>query len=169
MAAVSRVRLMEQRLREIEREQRLVNHRIRDIQRWADGLPEVTLRAAESALESLPVEELPPPLAVGVLELEGAAPEAEEALEVPAAGLDVKRVVMPSLQRTDMLRPSLGGKASPSRLTPPEHDRLRGYFGVGTLRKNRQAERENARQRMRVIFMLAMVLILGYILFRMVT
>ena len=84
-------------------------------------------------------------------------------------GLDVKRVVMPRLQRTDLLRPAIGGTATAARLVEPDHDRFRNYFGSAGLKRVREARNEQGSQRARTVFMLLMVATLGFILFKMIT
>ena len=109
---------------------------------------------------------------VGVLETESPdSPENETALDfVPGPdGLDTKRVVMPRLQRTDLLRPAIGGAAAANKLVEPEYDRFRNYFGAAGLRRVREARREQGNHRIRAIFMIVMVLTLGFILFKMIT
>ena len=107
-----------------------------------------------------------------MLEREAAdAPVDETALDFTPGpeGLDTKRVVMPRLQRTDLLRPALGGAAVAPRLAPPAHDRFRNYFGTAGLKRVREARKEQGSQRIRAVFMMIMVATLGFILFKMVT
>jgi len=78
-------------------------------------------------------------------------------------------VVMPRLQRTDLLRPAIGGTATAPRLMEPEHDRFHNYFGSAGLKRVREARKERGNQRIRTIFMVLMVATLGFILFKMVT
>ena len=106
-----------------------------------------------------------------MLEREAAdAPVDETALDFTPGpeGLDTKRVVMPRLQRTDLLRPAIGGAAA-NKLVEPEYDRFRNYFGAAGLRRVREARREQGNHRIRAIFMIVMVLTLGFILFKMIT
>jgi hypothetical protein len=116
---------------------------------------------------------IPPPIAIGVLEMDSAGDAQNEvALDFSPGpdGLDIKRVVMPRLQRTDLLRPALGGSsAAAARLMEPEHDRFRSYFGAAGLKRVREARRDRGSQRVRAIFMVLMVFTLGFILFKMVT
>ena len=109
---------------------------------------------------------------VGVMEMEAQdAPENELALEFAPGpdGLDTKRVVMPRLQRTDLLRPPIGGGASGSKLVEPEHDRFRTYLGSAGLKRVREARQDRGSHRIRAVFMIVMVLTLGFILLKMVT
>ena len=178
MAAMNRQTALERRLREVERERRRVRERIRDVRREID--PEEVgrlgrgprLRRAATAAPPPPVEDVPPPLALGVLEMESpVVPDQETSLDFEPGpdGLDTKRVVMPRLQRTDLLRPSIGGHPAATRLLEPEHDRFRNYLGSAGLKRVREARREKGSPRARAIFMVGMVLTLGYILFKMVT
>lgn len=171
MAALRKAQLLERRLREIEREGRRVRERICEVRRWADSMSEADRHLAESALREVPVEALPPPLATGVLEMESAdmpGPGVSVELAPGPEGLD-KRVVMPRLQRTDLLRPAIGGQGVSTRLLPPEHDRFRSYFGTTGLKRVREARQDRGHQRLRALFMVLMVLMLGFILFKMVT
>ncbi len=172
MAALRKAQLLERRLREIEREGRRVRERIREVRQWADSMSEADRHLAESALREVPMEAVPPPLATGVLEMESAdIPGHGVSVELAPGpeGLDTKRVVMPRLQRTDLLRPAVGGQGVSARLLPPEHDRFRSYFGTTGLKRVREARQDRGHQRLRALFMVLMVLILGFILFKMVT
>lgn len=179
MAAVRKQTVLERRLREIDRERNRVRHRIQEVRRWADSVPggvealeEWRRRRPDPPPPAAPVEAIPPPLAMGVLEMDAATgPENEIALDFAPGpeGLDTKRVVMPRLQRTDLLRPSIGGHASTPRLAEPEFDRFRSYFGTTGLKRVREARRERGSHRIRAIFMILMVLTLSYILFKMLT
>lgn len=177
MAARRKQSDLERRLKEIERERSELRARIDEVRRWADAVPadyaprtEPRLRAA-AVPESLR-RETSARAFLGV--------EAREAAETPADetslefapgpdGLDVKRVVMPRLQRTDLLRPAIGGSASATRLIEPEHDKFRNYFGSAGLKRVREVRKEQGSQRARAIFMLLMVATLGFILFKMIT
>ncbi|NCD23095.1 MAG: hypothetical protein EOL90_09170 [Spartobacteria bacterium] len=177
MAARRKQSDLERRLKEIERERSELRARIDEVRRWADAVPadyaprtEPRLRAA-AVPESLRRETS----ARAFLDV-----EAREAAETPADetslefapgpdGLDVKRVVMPRLQRTDLLRPAIGGSASATRLIEPEHDKFRNYFGSAGLKRVREVRKEQGSQRARAIFMLLMVATLGFILFKMIT
>ncbi|MDD2240894.1 MAG: hypothetical protein PHO14_05785 [Kiritimatiellae bacterium] len=163
---------MERRLRAIDRERRRVRTRIREVKRWAESLPESDVRLAEAALREMPVEAIPPPLAVDVLDMETEGmPAYGESVDFEPGpeGLDTKRVIMPRLQRTDLLRPAIGGQETVTRLMPPAHDRFRSYFGTTGLKRVREARQDRGRQRLRALFMILMVLGLGFILFKMVT
>lgn len=184
MAALRKRNAVERRLREIEREKAAVRAQLDEVRRWAEDVPdagqswpEPRLREAAipagyrrsdgafAALDGVPGR-------VGVLEREtDDAPEGETSLDFTPGpdGLDVKRVVMPRLQRTDLLRPSIGGSAVAPRLAAPEHDRFRNYFGTAGFKRVREARKEQGSQRLRTFFMLAMVATLGFILFKMIT
>ena len=184
MAALRKQTAFGRRLKEIEREKAELRARIEEVRRWADDLPSVDpgrpeprLREAaipcgyhrsEGAAASWPgVQE-----GIGVLERESDdVPEGETSLDFTPGpdGLDTKRVVMPRLQRTDLLRPSIGGSVAAPRLAVPEHDRFRNYFGTAGLKRVREARRDPGSQRLRTFFMLAMVATLGFILFKMIT
>lgn len=173
MAALRKPSAIERRLREIERERRRVRERIQEVRRWADSIPESDRMPREYAYRmETPAEVIAPPVAVGVLEMDSAEmPEHEMSLDFAPGpeGLDTKRVVMPRLQRTDLLRPAIGGHSASARLTEPEHDRFRSYFGTTGLKRVREARRDHGNQRLRASFMILMVLILGFILFKMIT
>ena len=175
MAASRKQNALERRLKEIEREKTEVRARLEEVRRWADAAPaemEPRLRAAavpdgyrgdaaaRRAADADVVER----------EAEG-SPDGETSLAFAPGpdGLDVKRVVMPRLQRTDLLRPAIGGGAASARLMEPEHDRFRNYFGSAGLKRVREARKEQGNQRVRAIFMILMVATLGFILFKMVT
>ncbi len=180
MALARKRSSLDRRLREIEREKRRVRERMREVRRWADPLPESDATWLESNRPSsqrqgygaASSETVPPPVAVGVLEMEAPmAPDQEVSLDFAPGpeGLNVKRVVMPRLQRTDLLRPSIGGQPVANRLLEPEHERFRNYIGSMGLRRVREARRERGSHRLRAMFMIGMVLLLGYILFKMLT
>lgn len=159
-------------MRAIDRERRRVRTRIREVKRWAESLPESDVRLAEAALRAMPIEAIPPPLAVGVLEMDtDEMPAYGESVDFAPGpeGLDTKRVIMPRLQHTDLLRPAIGGHDTVARLMPPEHDRFRSYFGTTGLKRVREARQDRGRQRLRALFMILMVLGLGFILFKMIT
>lgn len=171
---------LERRLRAIERERREVRRRLEEVRRFVSAAPAVSddrpaarvPRAEPAPPAPEPAEALPPPMQVGVLEMEAAdAPLHESSLEFAPGpdGLDMKRVVMPQLQRTDLLRPSAGGVANGGRLMVPEHDRLQNVYGTTGLGRVRRGRRDRAHQRIRALFMVGMVLVLGFILFKMVT
>ena len=168
MAAVRKSQSLDKRLREIEREKARVRERIEELRR----APGAGGRAGGESPLPAAADPVPPPLAVGVLEMESPdLPDREVALDFAPGpeGLDVKRVVMPRLQRTDLLRPSIGGHSAATRLMEPEHDRFRSYFGTTGLKRVREARRERGSHRLRAVFMIVMVLTLSYILFKMVT
>ena len=179
MAALRKQSALDKRLREIERERRRVRSRVDEVRRWADSVPDAAQMLKEPRFRGEPAvrayrhaDEIPPPLAVGVLEMDAVGmPENEMSLDFAPGpdGLDTKRVVMPRLERTDLLRPAIGGHAAATRLMEPEHDRFRNYFGSAGLKRVREARRDRGNHRVRAIFMMMMVMTLGYILFKMVT
>ena len=184
MAALRKRNAVERRLREIEREKAGVRARLEEVRRWADAIPDADQMLQEPRLREAAMPDGyhradgafaalgRGPSGGGVVEREAAAaPEDEMALDfMPGPeGLDTKRVVMPRLQRTDLLRPAIGGSASAPRLAAPEHDRFRSYFGTAGFKRVREARRERGSQRLRTLFMLGMVATLGFILFKMVT
>lgn len=173
----------ERRLREIEREKEQLRGQVEGIRRWADSLPVAERLTQESKWREIAISNVRRTEAVvdsqdldrgrvGVLETDSLnSPENEISLDFTPGpdGLDTKRVVMPRLQRTDLLRPAIGGNSSGSRLMEPSHDRFRNYFGTTGLKRVREARREKGNHRIRAIFMILMVLTLGFILFKMVT
>ena len=174
MAARRKHSDLERRLKEIEREKTEVRARLDEVRRWADAAPAETeprLRAAavpdgyrgDAAARRFAAED--------VVERESdGSPDGETLAFAPGPdGLDVKRVVMPRLQRTDLLRPAIGGGGASARLVEPEHDRFRNYFGSAGLKRVREARKEQGNQRVRAIFMILMVATLGFILFKMIT
>ncbi len=183
MAALRKGSALERRLREIEREKAEVRAQLEEVRRWADAVPAEDQRTLEPRLREPAVPagyargdlEFGPSsrrLAADVLEREAPEIPAEETFLDFAPGpegLDVKRVVMPRLQRTDLLRPALGGAVAAPRLGEPAHDRFRNYFGTAGLKRVREARKEQGSQRLRAIFMLGMVATLGFILFKMLT
>lgn len=182
MATSRRQTGWERRLREIERERERLREQISEVRRWADDIPDAEQMLQEprfrgSAAAGRATAAAPSAYGAGVggtgvLEMEAPeAPEGETSLDFQPGpdGLDTKRVVMPRLQRTDLLRPAIGGAAAASRLVEPEHDRFRNYFGSAGLKRVREARREQETHRVRAIFMILMVLTLGFILFKMVT
>ena len=178
--AAKRQTTLEKRLREIERERRRVRERIDEVRRMDPDMSGRGMRRGPRfrdepapAVAAPVAEELMPPVAVGVLEM-GTAESPENAVSLDfepggPEGLDTKRVVMPQLQRTDLLRPSIGATAAPTRLGAPEHDRFRNYFGTTGLKRVREARREQGNQRLRALFMMMMVFVLAFILLRMLT
>lgn len=170
MAAARKQNALERRLKEIEREKAEVRARLEAVRRWAAAAPvETEPRLREAAVPEgyrggRGIE-------ADVVEREAdESPDGETLAFAPGPdGLDVKRVVMPRLQRTDLLRPAIGGTASAARLMEPEHDRFRNYFGSAGLKRVREARREQGSQRVRAIFMIVMVATLGFVLFKMVT
>ncbi len=163
MAACRKIGAWERRLKEIEREKARLREQWEEVRRWPDAEPEVPrLPAAASYagddLAAGAVATAERPLGAAALDFEP-GPE----------GLDVKRVVMPRLERTDLLRPAIGGAAAAHRLVEPEHDRFRNYIGNIGLKRAREVRRERESQRLRTLFLAMMVLILGFILFYMVT
>ena len=161
-------------MKEIEREKAEVRARLDEVRRWADAAPAETeprLRAAavpdgyrgDAGARRSDVAD------VVERESEG-SPDGETLAFAPGPdGFDVKRVVMPRLQRTDLLRPAIGGGVASTRLMEPEHDRFRNYFGSAGLKRVREARKEQGNQRVRAIFMILMVATLGFILFKMIT
>lgn len=170
---------LERRLKEIEREKTELRARLQEVRRRTDESPVAAQLAAEPRLRDAavpagyrgdhPARRRNEP---AVFESDAAAaPEGEISLDFEPApdGLDTKRVVMPRLQRTDLLRPAIGGTASSARLMEPEHDRFRNYFGSAGLKRVREARREPGSQRARTVFMVLMVATLSFILFKMIT
>jgi hypothetical protein len=182
MAALRKQSVLERRLREIEREKKRLRKQMAEVRQWADdeAMP-VALRTEPrwrgGAGPASGRARVPAGDGAGagmgmarVIECEAErAPEEETTLDFAPGpeGLDTKRVVMPRLQRTDLLRPAIGGTGSASKLVEPEYDRFRNYFGSAGLKRVREARRERGSQRVRAIFMLVMVLTLGFILFKM--
>lgn len=184
MTALRRPNALERRLREIEREKAAVRAQLEEVRRWADAVPAADQMRPEPRLREAAIpagyhraDDAFAPYGrawggAGVLEREAEnAPEDETALDFTPGpeGLDTKRVVMPRLQRTDLLRPAIGGAAAAPRLAEPAHDRFRNYFGTAGLRRVREARKEKGSQRVRALFMMIMVATLGFILFKMVT
>ena len=170
MAAMRKPNAWERRLREIEREKAQVREQLEEVRRWAEANPEAYQALQEARSRPAAVPAVPAP--AGMEEREsGAVPEDGMAVDFAPGpeGLDTKRVVMPRLQRTDLLRPAIGGSAANARLAAPEHDRFRSYLGAAGLKRVRETRQEQGSQRVRTIFMAIMVAILGFILFRMVT
>ena len=177
MVASRKQNAWDRRLKEIEREKSAVRMQLEEVRRWAESVPDAAQMLQQPRLrdEAVPARAGHPGRPfhrTGVAELESvAAPENEASLDFTPGpeGLDTKRVVMPRLQRTDLLRPAIGGAASPGRLVEPEHDRFRNYFGSAGLKRVREARQEKGSQRIRTIFMICMVVTLGFILLKMVT
>lgn len=182
MATSRKQNAWERRLREIEREKQQVRGQMDEVRRWADSIPDAEQMLQEPRFRGTAApggRQAAAPTSygagyggVGVLELEAPdAPAGETSLDFEPGpdGLDTKRVVMPHLQRTDLLRPAIGGNTSAARLMEPEHDRFRNYFGSAGLKRVREARREQGTHRLRAIFMILMVMTLGFILFKMVT
>ena len=183
MATSRKQNAWERRLREIEREKERVRGQMDEVRRWADAIPDAeqmlqepryrgTAAPAGRQAAAAPASDGAGYGGAGVLEMEAPdAPDGETSLDFEPGpeGLDTKRVVMPRLQRTDLLRPAIGGTASAARLVEPEHDRFRNYFGSAGLKRVREARREQGTHRLRAIFMILMVMTLGFILFKMVT
>jgi hypothetical protein len=173
----------ERRLKEIEREKEQLRGQIEEVRRWADAIPDAEQMLQEPRWRGTIAPDARRTEAaagsygagfggVGVVEMESAnAPENEISLDFAPGpdGLDTKRVVMPRLQRTDLLRPAIGGQASASKLMEPQYDRFRNYFGTAGLKRVREARRDRGNQRIRAVFMILMVLTLGFILFKMIT
>ena len=161
-------------MKEIEREKTEVRARLDEARRWADAAPAETeprLRAAAVPDGYRSEAAARRSGAADVVEREADdSPDGETLAFAPGPdGLDVKRVVMPRLQRTDLLRPAIGGGGASARLVEPEHDRFRNYFGSAGLKRVREARKEQGNQRVRAIFMILMVATLGFILFKMIT
>ena len=164
-------------MKEIEREKSELRTRLEDVRRWADTVP------APMSLEPRLRDAAVPAGYRGdlaawhrndfaVLEREASeAPDGETSLDFEPGpeGLDTKRVVMPRLQRTDLLRPAIGGTATAARLMEPEHDRFRSYFGSAGLKRVREARKDQGSQRARTVFLVLMVMTLGFVLFKMIT
>ncbi len=183
MAALRKQQLWERRLKEIEREKSHVREQMDEVRRWAASIPDAEQILKEpkfraTATPDRPGDEDPirPFGAVyeGVEVIERQAvetPENESSLDFAPGpeGLDTKRVVMPRLQRTDLLRPGTNHAGTSTRLMEPEHERFRNYFGSAGLKRVREARRERGSQRLRTFFMILMVVTLGFILLKMVT
>ncbi len=183
MAALRKQQSWERRLREIEREKSRVRDQMDEVHRWADSIPDAEQILKEPKFRGTvtpdrPYEEDPiRPFGavyetVEVVERQAEeSPENESSLDFAPGpeGLDTKRVVMPRLQRTDLLRPGMSASGAQGQLMKPEHDRFRSYFGATSLRRVREARRERGSQRLRTFFMILMVLTLGFILLKMVT
>lgn len=151
-------------MKEIEREKARLREQLEEVRRWTEAAPDdrrsqglATALGGTVAAAAVTTTARPPPDEVAV------------DFDPGPEGLDIKRVVMPRLERTDMLRPALGGASSATRLVEPEHDRFRNYIGNIGLKRARETRREHGSQPLRTLFMLMMVLILGFILFYMVT
>ena len=173
MASSRKQNSLEKRLREIEREKEKLRERMQEVRRWADESPAAASMRLEPRLRdaALPRGYSRADAPDVVPERESAlAPDGETSLDFGPGpdGLDVKRVVMPRLERTDLLRPAIGG-ASGAKLMEPEYDRFRNYFGSAGLKRVREARKDRGSQRARTVFMVLMVLALGFILFKMVT
>jgi len=183
MATSRKQTAWERRLREIEREKESLRGRMDEVRRWADSIPDAAQMLQEPRLRGTVSPDARRTEAaagafgtvfggVGVVEMATEdSPENETSLDFTPGpeGLDTKRVVMPHLQRTDLLRPAIGGNASSTRLMEPTHDRFRNYFGTAGLKRVREARREQGNQRIRTAFMIIMVLTLGFILLKMIT
>jgi hypothetical protein len=181
MAASRKRNAWERRLREIEREKAQLREQIAGVRRWADAVPDAGQRLPEPRFRGTAAPDVRRTDIAsnsygigfsGVVEMPAEdSPENETALDFAPGpeGLDTKRVVMPRLQRTDLLRPAIGGGPSAAKLVEPEHDRFRNYFGNAGLKRVREARRDQGSQRLRTVFMLMMVLTLGFILFKMIT
>ena len=177
MAVRSKRSDLDRRLKEIEREKAELRARLDEVRRWADAVPAEYAPRSEPRLRAaaVPESQLREASARALLEVEERdavdSPADETSLDFAPGpdGLDVKRVVMPRLQRTDLLRPAIGGAATSARLIEPEHDRFRNYFGSAGLKRVREARKEQGSQRARTVFMLLMVATLGFILFKMIT
>ena len=168
----------ERRLREIEREKERLREQVKDVRRWthsisdADQLPQEPkwrgtatpdIRRSQAVVGSygFGLSSVP------VLEIHSEeSPENETSLDFSPGpdGLETKRVVMPRLQRTDLLRPAISAQISPNKLVEPQYDRFRNYFGTTGLKRVREARKEQGSQRIRAIFMMIMVLMLGSML-----
>ena len=173
MATSKKLNSYERRLREIEREKSRLREQIDEVRRWADDVPDAAQMLQEPRLRGPATPDCRRTRsAAGVVELDAAeSPENETALDFEPGpdGLDTKRVVMPRLERTDLLRPAIGGAAAAPRLAAPEHDRFRNYFGSAGLKRVREARRERGHHRARAIFMIVMVATLAFVLLQMVT
>lgn len=183
MAISRKQTVWERRLREIEREKESLRGQMDEVRRWADSVPDAAQMLQEPRLRGTASPDARRTEAaagafgtvfggVGVVDVDTAdSPENTTSLDFAPGpeGLDTKRVVMPHLQRTDLLRPAIGGSASTARLVEPTHDRFRNYFGATGLKRVREARREQGNQRIRTAFMIVMVLTLGFILLKMIT
>ena len=173
----------ERRLREIEREKARLREQAKEVRRWTDSVPETDLLSQEPRWRGTATPDVRRAQAVSgsygiglggaqVLEMDSEdSPENETSLDFSPGpdGLETKRVVMPRLQRTDLLRPAISAQISPNKLVEPQYDRFRNYFGTTGLKRVREARKEQGSQRIRAIFMMIMVLMLGFILLKMIT
>ena len=171
---------IEKRLREIERERARVRQQIDEVRRWADHMPSGMRRQMDGArlrteapdADWGAAEVMPAPMGMGPMAVETSMMTGQEvSLDfMPGPdGLQVQHVIMPQLQRTDLLRPSLGSDRAAPQLMVPEHDRFRNYFGTTGLKRVREARRNKNSYRARAIFMIVMVVVLSIILIRMLT
>lgn len=175
MAAIRNRDALARRLKDIERERELVRAEIEAVRRRMRSLAGAEPWSGEPRLREAV---LPPGYSAtttdsGASEWDGAgasAPDDAIALDFEPGpdGLNIKRVVMPQLERTDLLRPALD-PIPRARVAQPEHDRFRNYFGTTGLKRVRESRQERGNSRARAVFMLLMVLVLGFILFKMVT
>ncbi len=168
------------RLKEIEREKEMIRSQVSSMMKDVAAVPEAETiwrdyrekQAAQAKDRRGPSRSIHESAgAFDVLETQtDESPEGELAVDFAPGpgGLETKHVVMPRLQRTDLLRPSIGDNRAP-QLTQPEHDRFRNYFGTTSLQRVREKRREHGRHRARAIFMIMMVVVLSFILFKMVT
>lgn len=190
------------RLKEIEREKRLLREQIEAVRRLPDttesggGAPRLRAPALPKH-RTMPPPEIPMHTRAELRRTERttaritAAPAAESKTEgvcernaretpehlstldfEPAPdGLELKQAVAPRIQRMDMLHP-YPGRLPPTpenRLQEPEFDRFRNYVGAMNIQRAREARKEHGHQRVKAIFMAGMVLLLGFIFFRMMT
>lgn len=175
MVASRKRRAVGQRLKAIEREREELRAEIETVRRRLHALA-----CAEpwSGAARLHQATLPSGYSAAAMAADSAAEDAAGSpardpavaldFEPGPEGLNVKRVVMPQLERTDLLRPALD-PIPQTRVAQPEHHKFRNYFGTTGLKRIRQQRQGRGRQRARVFFMLGMVLVLGFILFKMVT
>ena len=173
----------ERRLREIEREKERLREQVEDVRRWTHSIPDADRLPQEPKWRETATPDVRRAHAVvgsygiglgtmPVLEIHSEeSPENETSLDFSPGpdGLETKRVVMPRLQRTDLLRPAIGGHGPANKLMEPQYDRFRNYFGTTGLKRVREARKEQGSQRIRAVFLILMVLMLGFILLKMIT
>ena len=170
-------------MREIEREKVRLREQVETVRRWTDSVPDADLLPPEPKWRGTATPDVRRTQAVAgsygigldgvhVVEIHSAeSPENETTLDFSPGpdGLETKRVVMPRLQRTDLLRPAISTQVPSNKLMEPQYDRFRNYFGTTGLKRVREARKEQGSQRIRAVFMMGMVLMLGFILFKMIT
>ena len=171
--------VLEERLKAIEREKRILGDRLAELESMPD-LPPPGPAAPRLRGTVLPDRRSAPP---AVPAAAPAAPPAgdpalspEEAVsldfEPGPDGVSIKHAAMPRIQRLDMVQPYASRRPAslPDSIGEPEYDRLRNYLGNGGgLHRLREDRKIRGNQRAKAIFMAGMVFLLAWILFRMVT